>query len=1539
MRIGNQIHSLKERIMRKEYRKLYYTIFLAMIVLVFFYTVYSLIHPAITLETMQDALDCSLSVHQHTVECYNEDGTLICGEANSVIHTHNEYCYNADGRLVCRLPEIAAHEHIDECYEEQQILICTNKEDGHTHGDACYKTEKRLICEETAILHSHDDTCYDENGTLICGMIQLTEHNHGAECLPAAEETSTAIENVTTETTSTDTGTTDTTTTTAATSDVTTATADTASIMLAAEAASEETCGYDGDSIWWSDKAILEKFTSDNIKENTPYIIAGNMGKNVLTNTPCSESEMSTYHPPTNIAYKSYEIWYFEKTGETADQYYIHDLNGKYLKMENISGDSASVSLTEKADATVFTVKQVEQSELYDSCVTIQSDIGKYVNISGGDKYCHGKWSGWKNPDDGSCLRIMKLTSERQTAEKIKTVSSPNTVINLFDYWTSDDPAHRYDPDNTAAELEKGINKGHDLKFVHGDQDGTDKINLWTGEGKNPLQGIVNNQLGGDRYPALYGTGTNESLKYLFDPSFDHVGKQSYRNVSGLLKINEEGYYYFNSAENVAEFDEESKSIKVYDKPSSSGQFFPFNKAPEVMTLTRDDEKINHYFGATITTRFVQNDGGYADINHSSPTTFEFSGDDDVWIFIDDVLVGDVGGIHDKASVTINFATGNVKVCVDKGEDSKTPQITTLKECYDKAGKYLDSEWVVNENGEYIYKDNTVHTLKFFYLERGNFDSNMMLKYNLTAVPKSAIYKVNQYGEKVKGATFAVYAADDKYGMLSDLGTKGGVPVNPPEPIEYDANGNILDKNNNILAKALYTGTTDENGEMVFLDEDKMPYSINELDNMFGKHFILREIKVPDGYRVVSKDVHLQIWGGENQKILKCDNTTESGSRAAANMQITATDTLYFNNNREYEGKDHVTYCNDQGETTGTLFAVVYRRVDDSWVPVYGDDSVGYTMVDMNGKLQMDGALEAAKEANKIDNICFEHSPSGTMELTLKNLPGHITNYYHMMAADQRDQAQYTVAYYWTSESSLANAIPENTYWVNSSGGTTAQGVQYSGFKLVYGADIHVPNLINKVFVQKVDEKKNLINDAKFAIYKVKQLADGKIQYLADDNEYHLLSDKAVVDDNGVITDVGFTITPDQDEEVKKAGDLEDGVHTSGTVEFTNLSEGQYIIKEVKAPPGYKLNTADVMVLVTEDTIYANAGTEDDGIAVGRGPGHLVNPLNQFASQGQIDNTLTWIYAQMKITEVSQFFSDVGNEAKIKGYISENYTSKFSVEESEAFKTYLRYKASDDTTKHIHNYDKYPDDRKESNSRRIFTKTGWSYYEIYQDYSYGVDKANKSGANYEYLGKNNLANLFSRSTYIRITDEKKPSLKVKKVDAENEETVLVGAKFRLYMEENGTAPRRYYCLDPENQTANWSDDEKKALIITTDKNGIADQNFIGLSDGVYYLEEVESPAGYGKLSEPLKLALNENGFTLDPETEKPPDNKWIARVDKPDENDPHTYTVTVFNYPSFELPATGGCGTAPYTIGGFLLIAVSLVYLYGKKCRNERMMK
>ncbi len=1537
----------------KKNGKWYYFTCVILVVTIVFCTSYAFILPVAAMEKTQEALDCPLCVHHHTEECYDSEGSLICGQADFVVHTHDEKCYDKDGTLVCELPEIQAHEHTDSCYEEQRKLVCEIQE--HVHEEDCYQTKKTLICGETAVLHTHDERCYDESGALICGMLQVIRHEHEEGCFKTVKQTEALV-----------------------------AQNDVISVAETAEGASQ-IWGYNDDgSIWWSN-ITLTSVASGAIETDTPYVISGSERRNVLTDTSMDSSQMQTAQPGSSSDYVQYAIWYFERD-EGSGGYRIYTMNSSGTDKRYLNLNGVALSLVDTSEnAAVFTV-EAASTEKYPSCVAIKAGE-YYINTYGEDRGCRG-WGGWNESGGGSILQILKVEEDKQTANPISTVSSPNTVINLFDYWISDNQTDRDDvePNTTNQMFDKGINNGHVFKFSRGDVAGSGndeeaylKLNNWTGKGQNPLQGIVQNKLDENRYPVLSetynvtGYPTTESLEYLFNPESVHEGKASYRNVKDLFYIDDQGYYCFSSKNNMAEFNEETKSFRVYDRPGAKQNFYPFCKAPEIMDAARDDAAINHYFGMTLTSRFVQLKNGFVDDKNSIPITFDFSGDDDVWIFIDGVLVGDVGGIHDASSVSIDFSTGAVEVCVNGGTN---PIKTTLYECYEKAGKTEATNWKQTAGGNKIYEDQTVHTLKFFYLERGNYDSNLNLKYNLADIPETAIYKINQYGEPVKDATFAVYAADENYKMLSK---KDGTEVTAPAEPHYDADGNLTAENGDILAEALYTGTTNGDGKMVFTDADGMPYSVNELEDMFGQFFILREIGVPDGYRIVSPDVHLEFWSGKSQTIMRCANMFSSGARAATTLQVTATDKLQLQ--RAYNGMTTIDYCDDSGNINGTLFAVIFKYTGEivdgkatapndatAWTPVWGSDEDGYSFVPLNpaepdqGIASIAAAIDAAKATKEkygtAEDIEFSLSSNGEMKLTKKNLPGRISSYFRMLGEENIEAARYAISYYWT-DGTLDNATTDNTRRIitkaDVASSSIARNAEYSDFETIFGADIQVPNLYNKLYVQKMDENENRINGATFAIYKVQQLNDeaGTLQAQDTSGAWVTFPKEAIADEEtGAITNAEGNVIMPLDIDITK--EYTDGIHT-GTAEFAGMSEGQYIIKEIQAPPGYSLNKSDVMVLVTEDTIYANAGTEEDGVAVGRGPGYLVAPLAAYASEGYIDNTLTWMYARMLISPPNNKFADATNPNLDWKYLTENNTGKGGTKEEAAI-CYLRYsldegeRAADGRAfNYVANTDRTVEHgaQNPTGMRRLFTTVGWNHYAMLQDYDYGLEKCRETGANYENWAKStaadgsvtdiNLMHLFSRSTYIRVTDVQETTLSIKKVAASDENTGLSGAGFRLYKlgESN---EKLYYAWNEEAGTVTWTETVGEALTVTTGEDGKSDKDFLKLSDNTYYLEETKAPDGYYKLKEPVKLVLKNAKLTADSENLSGGQN---VRVNEGvlDEENRYTYTVNVSNSVFFEMPETGGDGIILHITGGLFMMVVSLVYGYRKKSRWERRTK
>lgn len=150
-------------------------------------------------------------------------------------------------------------------------------------------------------------------------------------------------------------------------------------------------------------------------------------------------------------------------------------------------------------------------------------------------------------------------------------------------------------------------------------------------------------------------------------------------------------------------------------------------------------EAVNMGFGTEFTIPFTLSKDGKI---NGQDITFNFTGDDDVWVFIDDYLVLDMGGAHRMASGTIDFAKKNVTV-----ERAFTPDKSTTAAWKDGATRanqtsteslktFADIETDnVKTFADIMADDSKVHTLKMFYMERGMIDSNMSVSFNFSPIP------------------------------------------------------------------------------------------------------------------------------------------------------------------------------------------------------------------------------------------------------------------------------------------------------------------------------------------------------------------------------------------------------------------------------------------------------------------------------------------------------------------------------------------------------------------------------------------------------------------------------------------------------------------------------------------------------------------------------------------------------------------------------------------------------------------------------------
>ena len=904
----------------------------------------------------------------------------------------------------------------------------------------------------------------------------------------------------------------------------------------------------------------------------------------------------------------------------------------------------------------------------------------------------------------------------------VQTVNPTGTTVNLFDYWVvngDNDSSRNINNDNKNDNT--GINKDHQLKFNGGAGSG---INKWTGRsgtgGFGRLSFVKNTLV--DGYPSInagtytsYGlsdTYADESLAYLFNNDKQN-GKAVYNNVKGLFQL-KDGYYVYDSYGsdgNYAVYSPATNSFNVYDsagvyKGSSNsetnlGQFFPFDSAYKVFDeqgnklspkkIVDGSTNLNHHFGMSMTTEFVQPNGGKT--TKGEDMVFEFSGDDDVWVYIDGVLVGDLGGIHEKATLKINFATGDVHVGhVDNANDpEKTIQDTTIRAMYEAAGADVSNFSINSPN---TFSDSTKHTLSFFYLERGAGASNMSLKFNLTTLPSSEVEKVDQNGKAVQGATFALYRSD------ADWNEQG---------------------------KAIAQGTTDDKGRLVLLKPDRSVLSFDEEHADRHDYFVLKEVGLPAGYRSSLTSSTTATPGELHLQYKQAATSGSGGVVVAPQTTVTTADGKPWTGSRMWlnggylAAKETISLDKDTQDnkgnpiSSGTTFAVVLKLTgasedhtsEDAWTAVTGNPLNGYKLCSAHG---IAGAVEAAKSA---DTSVFDVDTKGDYVVTVRSLPGDIEKYAAMMT--DKSEAEYTVAVYHTTASSLAGATIGNTSMV-----------KYQTINRQFSTVIHLTNVQNRLFVQKVDDLGKPVNDATFQLYQAKDVTG---------NSPSTYAIKPGAEPYDTVKANGMTYPYD----IEGAA-----CFPLDSVNHKPLTKGTYYLRESVSPDGYEINNTITKVIVDDSGVYVDAGEEGDGVLSMSGPGSLIASLAQFGSPDSIDNTLTHIKGKLQ--------SATGSDAKENLTWGQTSTAKGVTPSLADNLMHMRY---DKTTQGTKTILRYVEDGGERNGKlaTIFADTGINRMALYQD---------DDATNGTDLGTLQLNHLFTTATAVQYADRRAARLQVTK---------------------------------------------------------------------------------------------------------------------------------------------------------------------------------
>lgn len=282
----------------------------------------------------------------------------------------------------------------------------------------------------------------------------------------------------------------------------------------------------------------------------------------------------------------------------------------------------------------------------------------------------------------------------------------------------------------------------------------------------------------------------------IFDTS-DTKTKNVYTKVGLPFVYDEDGFYTFDASQDGAYFSGDPASntnLTWSDTAQKNGDygngFYPFNSGT---TVSNPD----YHFGMLATIPFSMTTDGKVSSTSDQDIQFDFAGDDDVWVFIDGVLVLDMGGIHDSVSGSINFATNEISVGATSSSQNSG---AIIKDGTSTSGK-ITGRLFNDENGNGVLNTDRVtfaatdqHTLTVYYLERGKGASNCKIRFNLpmkdtVSVTKRATQSISSDGtvspltaaeqavvdninfgftlykdnDSVKNATYNLYNVDNQY--------------------------------------------------------------------------------------------------------------------------------------------------------------------------------------------------------------------------------------------------------------------------------------------------------------------------------------------------------------------------------------------------------------------------------------------------------------------------------------------------------------------------------------------------------------------------------------------------------------------------------------------------------------------------------------------------------------------------------------------------------------------------------------------------------
>lgn len=319
---------------------------------------------------------------------------------------------------------------------------------------------------------------------------------------------------------------------------------------------------------------------------------------------------------------------------------------------------------------------------------------------------------------------------------------------------------------------------------------------------------------GGGDLSDNFSTKINAGDNSRYQGTANHLFSEAAYNADGTFSYSSfDNYAYLNKDKKDEYGNQKFTVYQALGTPSDApqfcfqrGNFFPYNKIDKSAPadnntnlydengkkLTKDDLRKgetlyktlaenfdpnyptfnpNYYFGMVTTASFSQLKDGKYNGKDGKDMVYNFNGDDDMWVFIDDVLVLDLGGVHDAQSGSINFASGKVEwsnnASYDNGKIEQYSGSSTIKEQFQKAAEEEETSINPDDWKGNTFADYTGHEIKIFYMERGAGASNCKMQFNLPTVPKDSVSITKEVTNVNEGAytdvdfDFKLYVQDD----------------------------------------------------------------------------------------------------------------------------------------------------------------------------------------------------------------------------------------------------------------------------------------------------------------------------------------------------------------------------------------------------------------------------------------------------------------------------------------------------------------------------------------------------------------------------------------------------------------------------------------------------------------------------------------------------------------------------------------------------------------------------------------------------------